>query len=288
MTNGNFNTISEAKKYALDVLKNAGIENFNIDVNAALKAFLGADDIFIAANRDYKLNEEIKQKFINFVNLRKENMPLAYILNQKEFMSLNFYVDKSTLIPRPDTEILVEEVIKRCENRQNIKILDLCTGSGAIGISLAKYIENSSVLCVDKFCETLAVAEKNAKSNGVYGKVKLLKCDVLTELEYIGEKFDIVVSNPPYIASGEVLKLEKNVKDFEPLSALDGGCDGLIFYKKIIEEIDLLLKKDGLLAFEIGYDQKKAVTSLMKDKFYDICAKCDLSGNDRVILGNLR
>lgn len=288
MINGNFETIAEAKKYASEQLKNAGIENFNIDINAVLKAFLGVDDIFIAINKDYKLTDEIKQKFINFVSLRKDNMPLAYILNQKEFMSLNFYVDKTTLIPRPDTEILVEEVIKRCGNSKSIKILDLCTGSGAIGISLAKYVENSSVVCVDKFSDTLSVAEKNAKLNGVCERVKFLKCDVLNELDKIDGKFDVVVSNPPYISSCEILKLEKNVKDFEPLAALDGGCDGLLFYRKIIDEIELILNKDGLLAFEIGYDQKKDVTSLMKDKFYNICTKCDLSGNDRAVLANLR
>lgn len=287
MTNGKINTIYEAKLYAQNEFKEAGIENFNIDINAALKHFLNVDDIFIATHKDYEISNEIQQKFVDFVKKRKENMPLAYILGIKEFMSLNFFVDKSTLIPRPDTEILVEEIIQRCNNKQNIKILDLCTGSGAIGISLAKYIENSFVVCVDKFLDTLSVAKKNAKLNNVCERCKFLQCDVLTDLKTLGKEYDVVVSNPPYIASYVVSTLDKTVKDFEPLMALDGGLDGLVFYRKIIDDIDLILKDKGLLAFEIGYDQKEDVICLMKEKFENIYSKCDLSGNDRVVLANL-
>lgn len=288
MTNGNCDTIKKAKLYAQNELKKSGIENFNIDINAALKHFLKKDDIFIATNKDFALSDEIKEKFVNFVNLRKKDMPLAYILGEKEFMSLTFSVNESTLIPRPDTEILVEEIIERCKDKDDIKILDLCTGSGAIGVSLAKYLKNSSVVCVDKFCDTLLVAKKNAECNDVFVRCKFLECDVLNDLKNIGEKFDVVVSNPPYIRSDTVLKLDKTVKDFEPRVALDGGKDGLLFYEKIIEAINFILKKDGLLAFEIGYDQKEDVINLLKDNFDNIYSKSDLSGNDRAIFATLR
>ena len=288
MTNGNCDTIKKAKLYAQNELKKSGIENFNIDINAALKHFLKKDDIFIATNKDFALSDEIKEKFVNFVNLRKKDMPLAYILGEKEFMSLTFSVNESTLIPRPDTEILVEEIIERCKDKDDIKILDLCTGSGAIGVSLAKYLKNSSVVCVDKFRDTLLVAKKNAECNDVFVRCKFLECDVLNDLKNIGEKFDVVVSNPPYIRSDTVLKLDKTVKDFEPRVALDGGKDGLLFYEKIIEAINFILKKDGLLAFEIGYDQKEDVINLLKDNFDNIYSKSDLSGNDRAIFATLR
>ena len=288
MTNGNCDTIKKAKLYAQNELKKSGIENFNIDINAALKHFLKKDDIFIATNKDFALSDEIKEKFVNFVNLRKKDMPLAYILGEKEFMSLTFSVNEATLIPRPDTEILVEEIIERCKDKDDIKILDLCTGSGAIGVSLAKYLKNSSVVCVDKFRDTLLVAKKNAECNGVFVRCKFLECDVLNDLKNIGEKFDVVVSNPPYIRSDTVLKLDKTVKDFEPRVALDGGKDGLLFYEKIIEDINFILKKDGLLAFEIGYDQKEDVINLLKDNFDNIYSKLDLSGNDRAIFATLR
>jgi len=288
MTNGNIDTIIKAKLYAQNELKSAGIENFNIDINAALKHFLKKDDIFIATNRDFALSDEIKEKFMNFVNLRKTDTPLAYIIGEKEFMSLTFFVDKSTLIPRPDTEILVEEVIKRCEGKTNIKILDLCTGSGAIGISLANYIKSSYVVCVDKFCDTLSVAKKNAEHNMVADRCKFVECDVLKELNSINEKFDVVVSNPPYIKTKTVSTLDKTVKNFESKSALDGGEDGLTFYRKITEDVDFILKKDGLLAFEIGYDQKTDVINLLKNSFDNIYAKTDLSGNDRAVFATLR
>lgn len=288
MTNGNCDTIQKAKLYAQNELKKSGIENFNIDINAALKYFLKKDDIFIATNKDFALSDDVKEKFINFVNLRKKDMPLAYILGEKEFMSLLFFVNKSTLIPRPDTEILVEEIIERCKDKDDVKILDLCTGSGAIGISLAKYLKNSFVLCVDKFSDTLFVAKKNAEHNKVLERCKFLECDVLNDLNLIGEKFDVVVSNPPYIKSKTVLTLDKTVLDFEPNVALDGGEDGLLFYRKIVEDIDFILKKEGLLAFEIGYDQKEDVKSLLKDSFENIYSKSDLAGNDRAVFATLR
>ncbi len=282
----NFNTISELKLLAVKILSDCGTENAAIDVNAALKHIIGCDEIYILTHKNDRLDDEKFAKFKDFLEKRKEHIPLSYILGEKEFMSLKFLVNPSTLIPRPDTEAVAEYAISAVECGD--KVLDLCTGSGAIGISCAKYTKAGRILCVDKFEKTLETARKNADLNGVSDVCKFLKADVLKDIASIGEKFDIVVSNPPYIETKKIETLDKTVKDFEPLSALDGGFDGLIFYRKIVEDIDFVLKKGKKLVFEIGYDQAEAVKKIMDKKFESICIKKDFGGNDRVICGTLR
>lgn len=209
-------------------------------------------------------------------------MPLQYITHQKEFMKLNFYVDENVLIPRADTEILVEEVINHCKenHEKSYSILDLCSGSGAIGISLAKYIENSKVLCADISDKALEIAKKNAKSNNV-NNIEFIKTDMFKNIE---EKFDLIVSNPPYIKKDIISKLDIEVQK-EPLIALDGGIDGLDFYRIIIDNSNKYLNKNGKLFLEIGYDQKDEVINLLRrsGNFGEIYSKKDLYGNDRAV-----
>ena len=227
-----------------------------------------------------EIKEEQIREYIQVIDKIIEGIPLQYITNSQEFYGLNFYVDENVLIPQPDTEILVEEVLKIAKDGN--KILDICTGSGCIGISIASNIENVQITMSDISKKALKVAEKNAKSNEVIEKVELMQSDMF---EKIDSTFDIIVSNPPYIETKVIKNLDKQVQK-EPIIALDGGEDGLVFYRKIIKEAPKYLKEKGCLCLEIGYDQKEKVVELIKKEeiYTEIKEIKDLSGNDRVII----
>lgn len=215
-----------------------------------------------------------------------QGKPLQYITNQQEFMKLNFYVDENVLVPRPDTEILVEEVIEIVKKQKKEQILDLCTGSGAIGISIAKYVASSNVVLADISKEALQVAKKNAKQNGVEKQITLIQSNLF---EKIQTTFDIIVSNPPYIRSKVIKTLQKEVQQ-QPQIALDGGEDGIFFYRDIIKKAKQYLNPNGYLCLEIGYDQKESVIGLLEEsnQYQEIENKKDLSENDRVIIAKVR
>ena len=202
-------------------------------------------------------------------------------------MKLNFYVDENVLIPRQDTEVLVEEVIKIAKNIRAKKILDLCTGSGAIAVSLAKYLENTQITALDISGKALDVAIANAKNNHVQEKITFVESNLFQDLRQ--EKYDIIVSNPPYIRRKEIATLDKEVRK-EPKIALDGGEDGLDFYREIINKGYEYLKYGGYICLEIGYDQKEEVMQIIKDKkqYTETYWKKDLYDNDRVIVTRLR
>ena len=202
-------------------------------------------------------------------------------------MKLNFFVDKNVLIPRQDTEILVEEVIKIAQKTNAKKILDLCTGSGAIAVSLAKYLPQSEITAIDISNDALKIAKKNAVSNNVENQITFISSDMFTNLNE--EKFDIIVSNPPYIKTNVIENLDIQVKN-EPHIALDGGKDGLYFYKKIINESYQYLKYKGFLCLEIGFDQKIDVIELIENtnNFDGTYSKKDLYDNDRIIITQMK
>ena len=208
--------------------------------------------------------------------------PLQYILGETEFMSLPFKVNRATLIPRSDTETLVEHVLEYM-NGKACEILDIGAGTGCIGISLAYYNKNARVTEFDINADALNTARENAEINGVSGRTKFIKADILNEIP--DGAYDIIVSNPPYIETAVIGTLQTEVKDYEPISALDGGEDGLTFYRRITEIAPKMLKKGGLLAFEIGYNQGEIVKKLMGKNFKDIRIIKDLCGNDRVVSG---
>lgn len=245
-----------------------------------LKHLLNATDSYILINNEDEINEDIEKEFKRNIELLNTGIPIQYITNKQEFMRLDFYVDSNVLIPQPDTEILVEEVITLC--KENTKILDLCTGSGAIGVSIAKNIENAQVTMSDISEKALEIANKNAKSNEVLDKCNFVLSDMF---ESIQEKYDFIVSNPPYIKSEVIKTLDKEVQN-EPHIALDGGKDGLYFYRIIAENAYKYLNEDGILALEIGYDQKEEVISLLQKtgKYSNVYCKKDLSGNNRIII----
>ena len=235
-------------------------------------------------------NDELDAKVIDTYNKMIERLksgePVQYILNKQEFMGLNFYVDKNVLIPQPDTENIVEEVIAITEvlkkTKNELKILDMCTGSGAIAISLAKYVEKTLIYASDISENALKIAEENATRNLV--NVVFFKSDVFKNI-LPAFQFDVIVSNPPYIETKVIPELSKEVRS-EPELALDGGEDGLKFYREIIKNAKEYLTENGYLVFEIGYDQRASVMTLLKDNGYkNIYSKKDLAGNDRVIVG---
>jgi len=254
------------------------IEDGNIKARILLEYILKLSRGKIVSNPNIEVSDNNVEFYLNKINDIKNGMPIQYITNKQEFMKLNFYVDKNVLIPQPDTEILVEKAIEICNNHGNdIKILDLCTGSGAIGISIAKNIKNAKVYATDIKNTVIDIAKQNAKQNNV-DNIEFIVSDMF---ENIQEKdFDIIVSNPPYIETDVIKTLPTEVRN-EPIIALDGGKDGLKFYKIILSEYKKYLKKDGYLLLEIGYNQAKSVGELINLN-YSIIE--DLAGNDRVII----
>ncbi len=279
-------TIKSLLAAGYERLKKAGIESYQIDSQILLSKALDRDRIFILTHRELTVEAEAAEEFMRLLELRERKMPVKYILGECEFMGHMFMVKEGVLIPRPDTEILVESVISLVRERGYRSICDVCTGSGIIGITLAKECPGTRVLCLDISDTAIETARENAAALGVADRVEVAFSDLL---EYPADKklkFDVIVSNPPYIRSAEIGGLMEDVRDFEPLIALSGGEDGLDFYRKITEQSLLLLKQGGLLAFEIGHDQREDVIGIMAEKgFRDIEAYRDLGGNDRVVLG---
>ncbi len=246
---------------------------------------LGIDRTKLILKKEEKLEGKQLKKFLELLNMRKSRIPYQYIVKKQHFMGLEFFVDENVLIPRPDTETLVEEVLKRL--RKGDVIIDIGTGSGAIAISIAKYFKNCTVYAVDISKKALEVAKYNAKMHGVLDKIVFIESDVFSNVSK-DLKFDFIVSNPPYIKRSEIETLQKEVKK-EPIIALDGGPDGLLFYKKIIKEGPFYINIEGNIVFEIGYGQKEAVTDLLKKNgFEDIEVIKDLSGIDRVIIAKYK
>lgn len=284
MTDGK-KTVALALLDAFATLKtNDTIDTPRLDAEILLCYVLNCERIDLVINKDTVLDENSVRVFNDYINRRVKNEPISYITEKKEFMSLNFYVTDGILIPRPDTEILVEEIIKIYKDK-DAKILDLCTGSGAIAVSLAHYLNNATLTAVDKFDICIKTASKNAIINNVADRVNVVKKDVLEPFDVDGD-FDCIVSNPPYIKTDVLSTLSKDVKDFEPMYALDGGNDGLIFYRKITDFALKKLKSGGILAFEIGFDQGLEVQNIIKDthSFKEIKLLKDLADLDRVII----
>ena len=258
-----------------------------LDVETLLQKVLGVDRLYILLNLERVLSEDEEQLFNKFINERLNNRPIAYIVGNREFMGLDFFVKEGVLIPRPDTEVLVEEVIELAKKKDAKNILDIGTGSGAITISLAKYLENVKVTSVDISDIALEIGKRNAISNEVDDRINFVKSDLFTNIDK-ETKFDIIVSNPPYIKREVIDTLDKQVKDYEPYNALEGGVDGLDFYRAITKQAKEYLKKGGILAYEVGHDQSEDVSKLMEmDGYTNIYTLKDLQQIDRVVIGTV-
>lgn len=256
-------------------------DNARFEAEEIVMSVLGIDRTQLITDSKRELGENEISAVNSCVQRRINGEPLQYILGECEFMSLPFFVESGVLIPRADTETLVEEVIKL--SKPNAKILDICCGSGCIGISLAHFIKDAAVTMLDISDKAIEVTAKNAELNNVMGRVTVKKCDILSE--YPDKKYDIIVSNPPYIETAVIDGLQTEVKDHEPRLALDGGDDGLVFYRRITDIAPKILNENGILAFEIGFNQGAAVKELMKKNFNHIKIIKDLAGNDRVVQG---
>ena len=274
--------IKEVLNKGISELKSNNIEDSSIKARVLLASILKKPKEYIIIHDDEEIDET---DFFRGIYMLINNTPIQYITNNQEFMKMNFYVDENVLIPQPDTEILVEEVISLSKNnKEELNILDLCTGSGCIAISLAKYIENSNTTAIDISSKAIQIAKLNAEKNLVHRKIKFIESNMFNNIEE-SHKFDCIVSNPPYIKTKIIDTLSEEVKN-EPKLALDGGEDGLFFYKIIAENAYKYLKQDGYLCLEIGYDQKEEVINLLEEigKYKEIYSKKDLSGNDRIVI----
>lgn len=269
--------VKEAIKYGIDNLKN--IEDKSLKVRLLLAHFMNVEKNYLITHDDEEVSIKIEEKYKQGIEEISKDVPLQYITNSQEFYGSKFKVNANVLIPRYDTEILIEETLKRAKKQD--KILDMCTGSGIIAITLAKNVDNANVFACDISSKALEVARENNELHNT--NVKFFESNLFEKIEE--KNFDIIVSNPPYITEKEMQELENQVKK-EPQIALYGGVDGLEFYRKITEESKKYLKKEGLLIFEIGYKQKEDVSRiLIENNFKNIRCVKDLQGLDRVIIG---
>lgn len=279
-------TIKEALNQAVIMFKNENIETPKNKARMLLEKTLNKSREYLMIYDNKQITAQERESYIKNVKRLISGEPLQYITGKQEFMKLNFLVTKDVLIPRQDTEILVEEVINIAKNIQNPIILDLCTGSGAIAISLAKYIDNAKVYASDISSKALDIAKRNAEFNGVKNSIEFIESNLFNKLKDL--KFDIIVSNPPYIETDTIKTLPKDVQN-EPKLALDGGKDGLDFYRKIAKEANSFLNRQGYLCLEIGYNQKIAVKRILDEqkRYINIYCKKDLCENDRVVVAQI-
>lgn len=273
-------TLQEALQYGKDYLEKNHINDSSIDAWYLLEYVIKENRSYFFLHQKEELTMDQEKLYLELLELRGRHIPLQHITKEQEFMGLTFKVNENVLIPRQDTEILVESVMSRLTD--SMSVLDMCTGSGCIIISLKKGKNNMNAYGVDISSKALEVAIENAGLHAA--EVKFIQSNLFENVE---GKFDIIVSNPPYIPTKVIEGLSKEVREHEPILALDGMEDGLFFYRKIVSNSVLHLKQDGALCFEIGHDQGEAVSNMMKATgFTDVKVIKDLAGLDRVVIGN--
>lgn len=271
----------EAMQEGEKILQEAGIVDAKNDAWLLLAMVCKVDHTYYYMHMEEELMPEQQDEYRVVIRKRAEHVPLQYITGEQEFMGLPFKVNSNVLIPRQDTETLVEEALKVI--RPGMKVLDMCTGSGCILISILKNVLNVEGVGCDISKQALIVAKENAKLNNVVATFE--RSDLF---DHVTETFDVIVSNPPYIRTEEIATLMPEVCQFEPVGALDGKEDGLFFYRKMIAESSKYLNPNGVILFEIGYDQGQDVSLILKEAGYkDVQIVKDLAQNDRVVIGRL-
>ena len=257
----------------------AGISDASVDIWLLLEHYADISKSDYLANPDMELTKVVAEQIEEAVEKRIKHIPLQHIVGQTEFMGLTFKVNENVLVPRFDTEILVDEVVKYVGD-EYLKVLDMCTGSGCIAITISDMCDNVSVIASDISKEALEVAKENNQLNQT--DVTFVESDLFENVEGL---FDVIVSNPPYIRTDEIENLQEEVKLHDPHLALDGGESGLDFYRRIIKDSKDHLKTNGMIFFEIGFDQAEEVSKILKENdYHDIVVKKDLSGLDRVVI----
>ena len=258
-------------------LKDCGVREAELDARLLLEYVCKTDRNTLLAHPERAVSEEERDKFLALIARREKREPLQYITGEREFMGLNFETSPETLIPRQDTECLVEEAMK--ELHDGMEILDLCCGTGCILLSLLNYSNDCKGFGVDINEQAVALARKNAQNLGIEARFA-----VSDLFEAVNGKYDLITSNPPYIPTQVIETLDPEVKSYEPMAALDGGEDGLTFYRIIVAEAKDYLKRGGMIFFEIGYDQGEAVSKLLTESGYKYVEVIkDLAGLDRVV-----
>lgn len=274
-------TYRELLDYGKKELKARNIENAELDAWLLLEYVCKITRAWYFVHEEEAPSKDLVEQYINGIEKRARHIPLQQITQEAWFYGLKFFVNENVLAPRQDTEILVEEVLKEAKGKEGLKILDMCTGSGCILLSLLANLENAQGIGADLSEKALEVAEKNGREIG--GDVSWLYTNLFDRVQGV---YDIIVSNPPYIETKVIENLMDEVRIHEPRMALDGHEDGLYFYRKICEAAGKYIKTPGILAFEIGYEQGEAVSNIMKKQGYsDIRVVKDLAGLDRVVIG---
>jgi len=275
------NVISVLTK-SKNILKKSNIPSVSLDCELLLSSSLNISRELLFMNHSEKINDIQLKEFYNLLDRRKKKEPIAYILNKKEFWNNSFYVNKNVLIPRPDTEILIEQILKNYSKNDTISVLDIGTGSGCIVLSLLKLFKNFRGVAIDVSKNALNVAKYNAKMHLLDNRVKFYKSSVDN---FFKGKYDLIVSNPPYINNKSLKHLDEGIFKYEPVVALEGGVEGLSLIKKVITGSSKLLKKSGKLILEIGYDQKYKVKKLLEnEKFYVNKIVYDYAKNPRCVI----
>jgi len=270
-------TIKEASKK----LKNNNIISHTLDAQIILADIMGLNRELLITNDKIDISEDIVEKYNKAIKRRINNEPVAYITGKKEFWSQNFFTNRSTLVPRPETELLIYKIVDIFKNKR-INILDIGTGTGCILLSLLKELYNSRGIGIDISSEAIKIAKINSKNFNLTNRAKFKNSEIDN---YNREKYDLIVSNPPYIPSKDIKKLSKDIINFEPKEALDGGLDGLDLIKKVIYKSNILLKRNGMLALEIGFGQYRRVSEILrKYKFKEYSKINDYNGNVRCII----
>ena len=268
-------------KQASQLLKNKNIISHELDAQVILSDIMGVTRDFFITNSHIKVSENTIKKFNYAIRRRIKREPVAYIIGKKEFWSQDFVVNKTTLVPRPETELLIYKVVDFFKNKR-INILDIGTGSGCILLSILKELDFSRGVGIDISRRAIKIAQINSKNLHLSHQSKFKIFDIS---KFNVGKYDLIVSNPPYIPSRDIKNLSKDIINYEPLVALNGGIDGLDLIRKVIYKSNSLLKKNGLLAIEIGFNQYLKVSSLLRQHgFREMSRQCDYNHNVRCII----
>ena len=285
-------TIHQILLDAVNILKQNNVQTPRLDAEVILAHLLGWDRIDLITRSREVLDQDLEQEYYHFIQERAAGKPVQYITGQQEFMGLNFKVTPDVLIPRPDTEILVETAIKEAGTMEPpLTILDVGTGSGAISISLAHYIKGAHIHSIDISPKALGVAMENARLHSLEHRVTFYQGDLFDPIDdLLRSRVDLLVSNPPYIPTHQIPNLQREVRYYEPTLALDGGEDGLDYYRRIIQEGEKFLSPRGCLILEIGHDQGARVAELLKCKkrLRDVIIVDDLAGIGRVVRARVK
>ena len=274
--------IENALNIANNILKDNCNNSYQLDSELLMSKIFEKDRKFIILNSNKKLSEEKLEQFNCLINKRLKGEPIAYLLNKKDFWKYEFYVDKGILIPRPDSEVVVDQILKLTNNKDNLRILDIGVGSGCLLLSVLKERKKFHGVGVDISKKCIDISNINASKLKISNRVKFFKSDVDN---FNFGKYDLIISNPPYIKMLDFNNLKKDVINFEPKLALYGGLDGTSEIRKVIKKSSELIKKNGKFILEIAYDQKNKVIKLLRDKgFYINNVLKDLADNDRCIV----